>query len=167
MVKTLQGRIWVFGDDIDTDQIFPGPYLALTKEEDIAQHAMEGTEKGRQFITQAKPGDIIVAGENFGSGSSREHAPLSIKLKGITVVIAKSFARIFYRNAINIGLPIITADLLSYPLEDRDLLTVEWPQGNILIVKQGLSIQGEPPIGVELEIIASGGIINYLKTHRT
>jgi 3-isopropylmalate/(R)-2-methylmalate dehydratase small subunit len=164
--KSYRGRIWIFDDDVDTDQIYPGPYLALTSEEEIAQHAMEGTPKGKQFLAESQPGDILVAGRNFGSGSSREHAPLSIKLRGISVVIARSFARIFYRNAINIGLPIITADLSSLKIHDGDTLEVQWPEGRVIVVKQNTVVQGEPLRGLEIDIVSAGGVLEYLKNRK-
>ena len=103
----LRGKVWQFGDDIDTDQIYPGKYLPLTDKQEMARHAMEGTENGPDFLNQVRNGDIIVAGKNFGCGSSREHAPVAIKGAGISVVIAESFARIFHRNCVNTGLPIL------------------------------------------------------------
>jgi 3-isopropylmalate dehydratase small subunit len=164
--KSFKGRIWVFGDEVDTDQIYPGPYLALTSEEDIAQHAMEGTPKGKDFLSKSQSGDILVVGKNFGSGSSREQAPLSIKLRGISVVIATSFARIFYRNAINIGLPIITARLTSLDIQDGDTIEVQWPEGKIIASKQNQIIQGEPPRGLEIDILSAGGVLPYLKNRK-
>jgi 3-isopropylmalate dehydratase small subunit len=166
MKKTFKGKIWVFGDDVDTDQIYPGPYLGLTSDEEIAQHAMEGTPKGKEFISKSQLGGLLVAGKNFGSGSSREHAPLSIKLRGISVVIATSFARIFYRNAINIGLPIIIADLPSLHVQDGDAIEVQWPEGKIIMSNQDQAIQGEPPRGLEIDILSAGGVLQYLKNRK-
>ncbi|RLF60724.1 MAG: 3-isopropylmalate dehydratase small subunit, partial [Thermoplasmata archaeon] len=102
----IRGKAWRFGDNIDTDQIFPGAYLTLTDVEEMGKHAMEGVPGKEDFAKRVNKGDIIVAGKNFGCGSSREQAPIAIKGCGISLVIAKSFARIFYRNAVNIGLPI-------------------------------------------------------------
>ena len=164
--KSFKGKIWIFGDDVDTDQIYPGPYLALTSEENIAQHAMEGTPKGEQFLRESKPGDILVAGKNFGSGSSREQAPLSIKLRGVAVVIAGSFSRIFYRNAINIGLPIITADLHTFQVHDGDQIEVQWPKGTVTLINQEKTIEGIPPRGLEIDILSAGGVLQYLKDQK-
>ena len=104
-MEKLKGKVWKFGNDVDTDQIIPARYLNTSAPEELAQHCMEDADP--EFVNKMKPGDIIIAGKNFGSGSSREHAPIAIKAAGVSLVIAKSFARIFYRNSINIGLPIL------------------------------------------------------------
>ena len=103
----IKGKVWCFGDDVDTDQIYPGKYLPITDKQEMALHAMEGAPGGEEFIENVEPGDIIVAGRNFGCGSSREHAIVAIHGIGISLVIARSFARIFHRNAVNTGLPIL------------------------------------------------------------
>ncbi|HOO54905.1 MAG TPA: 3-isopropylmalate dehydratase, partial [Methanothrix sp.] len=105
----IRGKAWVFGDDVDTDVIIPGPYLRTKNIKELACHAMEGLDP--DFAKNVKPGDVIVAGKNFGCGSSREQAPLALREAGVACVVAKSFARIFYRNAINVGLPVVEADV--------------------------------------------------------
>ena len=108
MKDKIEGKVWKFGDDIDTDIIIPGRYLVLTDENELAKHAMEGVDP--EFHRKAQDGDIILAGKNFGCGSSREHAPIALKAVGISAVVAESFARIFYRNAINVGLPLLESE---------------------------------------------------------
>ncbi|MHA1917959.1 MAG: LeuD/DmdB family oxidoreductase small subunit [Candidatus Ranarchaeia archaeon] len=166
MKAIIEGKVWVFGDDVDTDQIFPGPYLALTSNEEIAKHAMEGTKEGPVFQKNAKPGDIIIAGTNFGSGSSREQAPLSIKNMGISIVIVESFSRIFYRNAINIGLPILEIQNITKKVQTGDICKIDWPEGILEINETKEKINGKPPKGLEIEILESGGILNYLKKNK-
>jgi 3-isopropylmalate/(R)-2-methylmalate dehydratase small subunit len=158
----LKGKVWKFGDDIDTDQIYPGKYLPLTDKEEMACHAMEGTEKGAAFLKEVARGDIVVAGENFGCGSSREHAPVAIKGIGISVVIAESFARIFHRNCVNTGLPILVLASTA-GLNDGDVLEVDITNGRISNISTGESLQAETLSSLELEIMAAGGLLSYLK----
>ncbi|KAA0008466.1 MAG: 3-isopropylmalate dehydratase [Thermoplasmata archaeon] len=159
----LKGRAWKFGDNIDTDQIFPGAYLTLTDVEEMGKHAMEGVPGREDFAKKVNKGDIIVAGKNFGCGSSREQAPIAIKGCGVSVVMAKSFARIFYRNAVNIGLPIMEcADVDK--IEDGDTLEVDLESGEIKVVSKDLILKGSPLTSLEFEIMKAGGLIPYLKS---
>jgi 3-isopropylmalate/(R)-2-methylmalate dehydratase small subunit len=158
----VQGRVWKFGDDIDTDQIYPGKYLPLTDKSEMARHAMEGTDRGDEFIKNVSRGDMIVAGKNFGCGSSREHAPVAIKGAGVSVVIAESFARIFHRNCVNTGLPIL---LLENPgrISDGDMLEVDIAQGNIRNKTRNEKLVARTLSSLELEIMHAGGLLAYLK----
>jgi len=158
----ISGRAWVFGDDIDTDQIFPGAYLTLTDVEEMGKHAMEGVPGREDFAKKVAKGDIIVAGKNFGCGSSREQAPIAIKGSGVSVVVAKSFARIFYRNAVNIGLPIIECKDID-KINEGDLLEIDLSTGNIENKTKGISLSGTPVTSLEFEIMSAGGLISYLK----
>ena len=159
----LKGRAWKFGDNIDTDQIFPGAYLTLTDVEEMGKHAMEGVPGREDFAKKVNKGDIIVAGKNFGCGSSREQAPIAIKGCGVSVVMAKSFARIFYRNAVNIGLPIMEcADVDK--IEDGDTLEVDLESGEVKVVNKDLILKGSPLTSLEFEIMKAGGLIPYLKS---
>lgn len=158
----VQGRVWKFGDDIDTDQIYPGKYLPLTDKQEMARHAMEGTDQGPEFANRVKPGDIIVAGKNFGCGSSREHAPVAIKGIGISLVIAESFARIFHRNCVNTGLPILVLQN-TRGLADGDLLEVDISAGKIQNRTRNETLSAETLSALELEIMHAGGLLDYLK----
>jgi 3-isopropylmalate/(R)-2-methylmalate dehydratase small subunit len=158
------GAVWQFGDDIDTDQIYPGKYLPLTDKKEMACHAMEGAQGGEEFITHVRPGDIIVAGTNFGCGSSREHAAVAIKGIGVSVVIARSFARIFRRNAVNIGLPIIEIDKPE-SLAQGTTLEVYTKTGTIYNRTTGCQIKGQALSPLEMVIMNAGGLLEYLKTH--
>jgi len=159
---TVKGRVWKFGDDIDTDQIYPGKYLPLTDKSEMARHAMEGTDRGDEFIKNVGSGDMIVAGKNFGCGSSREHAPVAIKGIGVSVVIAESFARIFHRNCVNTGLPIL---LLENPgrAGDGDMLEVDIAAGIIHNKTRNEKLTARTMSSLELEIMHAGGLLAYLK----
>lgn len=158
----IKGKAWRFGDDIDTDQIFPGAYLTLTDVEEMGKHAMEGVPGREDFAKKVDRGDIIVAGKNFGCGSSREQAPIAIKGSGVSVVVAKSFARIFYRNAVNIGLPIIECKEVE-KIQDGDTLEINLVTGDIENKTRNLSLSGTPVTSLEFEIMKAGGLIPYLK----
>ncbi|NLN17283.1 MAG: 3-isopropylmalate dehydratase small subunit [Firmicutes bacterium] len=158
----LQGRAFIFKDNVDTDQIYPGRYLELTDPKAIAAHAMEGADPA--FPEKVRPGDIIVAGKNFGCGSSREHAVIALKEAGVGAVLALSFGRIFYRNAINLGLPAIR--LAEAPkAAEGDLLTIDLEEGTIALPDGGiLSFAPFPP---EIrKIIQGGGIIPLVKSEQ-
>lgn len=158
-MKKIKGKVWKFKNNIDTDVIIPGRYLRTFNPKDLAEHVMEGERK--DFAAKVKKGDIIVADENFGCGSSREQAPLAIKTAGIDVVIAKSFARIFYRNAINIGLPVIKGDINT---EEGDILTVDLEAGKIINESTKKSFEFEPFNKFMLNILKSEGLVkHYLK----
>jgi 3-isopropylmalate dehydratase small subunit len=154
----LKGRVWKFGDNIDTDIIIPARYLALTDPAILGQHCMEPLAP--DFAGRVQKGDIIVAGSNFGSGSSREHAPLAIVALGVPVVIARSFARIFYRNAFNKGLALLEADVYDYVREGQSL-EVDLSSG---LIKAGdMEVKAKPIPPFMLELIREGGLINLLR----
>ena len=158
----LRGKAWKFGDNIDTDQIFPGAYLTLTDVKEMGRHAMEGVPGREDFAEKVNKGDIIVAGKNFGCGSSREQAPIAIKGSGISAVIAKSFARIFYRNAVNIGLPILECKDADR-IEDGDILEIDLEKGIIKNLSTNKILEATPLTSLEFEIMKAGGLIRYLK----
>ncbi len=162
MNASLRGRSWCFGNDIDTDQIYPGKYLPLTDKKEMVQHAMEGVPEGENFIKNVKPGDILVAGKNFGCGSSREHAAIAIRGAGISVIIARSFARIFYRNCVNMALPILELQAAD-EFKTDDELEVNLETGEILNLTRKKKYQAQPVSGLEMEIMHAGGLIEYLK----
>lgn len=156
-------KIFKYGNDVDTDVILPARYLSLYKPDDLAVHCMEDLDA--DFFRTVKNGDIIVAGENFGCGSSREHAPIAIKSSGIKCVIAVSFARIFYRNSINIGLPILESLEAARDIQDGDDVDVDFESGNIIDKTNGKTYHtdGFPPF--IQKIIQAGGLLQYLSSH--
>ena len=156
----MKGKVWKFGNDIDTDIILPGRYLIYTDEEELSKHCMEGLVS--DFKSQVNPGDFILGGTNFGCGSSREHAPIAIKGCGISAVIAESFARIFYRNATNVGVPLLEAPGISQVIEDGEEIMVDMEKG-IIISESGEEYEFKKLPPFMLEILESGGLINYLK----
>ena len=154
----IKGKVFKYGDNIDTDQIFPGRYLELTESEDMARHALEGIDP--EFTNKVEPGDIIVGGKNFGCGSSREHAVICLKESGVGAIIAESFARIFYRNGINMGLPLIEVSNISDIVDEKDPLSIRLEKG--IIEKEGTVITEFKKLPENiLDIIKSGGVINY------
>lgn len=157
----FEGKAWKFGNDIDTDVIIPARYLNSTSPEELAVHCMEDADP--TFSEKVNQGDIIVAGKNFGCGSSREHAPLSIKAVGVSCVVADSFARIFYRNAINIGLPILESPDAAKEADEGDILKVDAEKGLIYNVTKGKEYQAEPFPEFIQDIIKAGGLIPYVK----
>ena len=157
----LEGRALKYGDHIDTDLIIPARYCTSYEMDELAPHCMEGTDPG--FSGKVKAGDILVAGENFGCGSSRENAPLAIKGAGIAVVIAKSFARIFYRNSINIGLPILESAKIADCTEEGDTLRIDLSTGTIENITRETSGQASPFPDLMREIIDSGGMVPYIR----
>jgi len=152
----IEGKVWKFGDNIDTDVIIPGRYLRTFNPNDLAKHVMVGERD--DFAKKVKSGDIIVADDNFGCGSSREQAPVAIKAAGVSVVIAKSFARIFYRNAINIGLPVIKADIDA---KEGDILSVDLEKGIIINESTKKTSKIEPFKEFMLNILKDGGLVNH------
>ena len=156
------GKVWRYGDNIDTDVIIPARYLNTSNPQELALHCMEDIDKS--FVTGVKAGDIMVADNNFGCGSSREHAPVAIKASGITCVIAATFARIFYRNAINIGLPIVECPEASEKIQPGDKISVNFDTGVITNLTKGESYQGEPFPAFIQGIISAGGLMNAIKT---
>ncbi|MCX7816772.1 MAG: 3-isopropylmalate dehydratase small subunit [Syntrophales bacterium] len=159
----FRGRVWKFGDHINTDLIIPARYINRTDPSFLALHVMEDADP--TFASKVQPGDIIVAGENFGSGSSREHAPIAIKAAGIVCVIAKSFARIFYRNAFNIGLPIFECRPLYELVEEGEVIEVDGDSG-LISLPNGDVLNVEPIPPFMQELVRAGGLIPYL-TART
>ncbi len=150
-----------FGDHINTDEIIPARYLNTSDPEELAKHCMEDADA--DFMKKAKAGDIIVAGENFGCGSSREHAPISIKAAGISCVIAKTFARIFYRNCINIALPIMEAPEAAEEIENGDLVEIDFTKGIIKNLTKNKEYTAKPYPPFMQEIISKGGLMNTVK----
>ena len=158
---TVKGTVFKYGNDVDTDVIIPARYLNTSSETELASHCMEDIDK--EFVKKVKPGDIIVAGDNFGCGSSREHAPIAIKASGIDCVIAATFARIFYRNAINIGLPIMECREASERIEDGDTVEVDFDTGVITNITKNESYQAEPFPDFIKDIINKNGLLNSIK----
>lgn len=156
-----RGSVFKYGDNIDTDVIIPARYLNTQNARELADHCMEDID--RTFITRVQDGDIMVGGENFGCGSSREHAPLAIKTAGIACVIAASFARIFYRNAINIGLPILECPAASRAIRAGDTVSVNFDTGVITDETTGETFQAEPFPPFIQKIIRSGGLMASLQ----
>lgn len=156
-----QGTVYKYGDNVDTDVIIPARYLNTQDAKELASHCMEDIDKS--FVTKVKTGDIMVGGENFGCGSSREHAPLAIKSAGIDCVIAKSFARIFYRNAINIGLPILECPAASEAIADGDTVAIDFDTGVITDVTTGATFQAEPFPPFIQNIITKGGLMASIR----
>ncbi|MBQ2063874.1 MAG: 3-isopropylmalate dehydratase small subunit [Firmicutes bacterium] len=161
MEKKVQGRVHKYGDDVNTDVIIPARYLNIHDMDELSLHCMEDIDP--KFVEKANPGDIIVACDNFGCGSSREHAPVVIKQRGISCVIATTFARIFYRNAINIGLPIMECPEASERIEDGDEVAIDFESGVITNVTKGETYQAAPFPAFIQEIIDAGGLLNSLK----
>ena len=154
-------KVWRYGDHVDTDVIIPARYLNIADFKELAEHAMEDIDLN--FAPNVQKGDIIVAGRNFGCGSSREHAPMVLKVKGVQCIIADSFARIFYRNAINIGLPALEIGKEVEKIEAGDELEVNLTKGEIKIVNKGLVINTKPLPEFVQKIADCGGLINYIK----
>jgi methanogen homoaconitase small subunit len=159
MMEKIIGKVWKFGDNIDTDVIIPGRYLRTFSLDELSSHAMEGVDP--DFAKNVEKGDIIVADENFGCGSSREQATVVLKHSGVAAIVAKSFARIFYRNAINIGLPVIIADINA---NNGDILEIDLEEGTIVNVTKNESFKIEPFKKFMLEILKEGGLVpHYLE----
>lgn len=159
----LKGTAHVYGDNIDTDRIIPGKYTKTLNMQELADHVFEDLDP--EFRIKLKNGDILVAGDNFGCGSSREQAPLALKKAGVSIVIARSFARIFYRNAINIGLPIL--EIRDHTISDKDLLEVNIGTGVVKNLTTSVKYQGSEMPFVMIEIINEGGLVQYLKKRGT
>ena len=157
----LSGKTWKFGHDIDTDLIIPARYLNTSDPKELAKHCMEDADK--TFAGKVSPGEIMIAGKNFGCGSSREHAPIAIKEVGITAVIAESFARIFYRNSINIGLPILESPQAAKEIQEGDLVEINLDKGIIHNKTQDKTYEVAPFPPFIQEIINAGGLVNYVR----
>ena len=159
-----KGHVFKYPDNVDTDVIIPARYLNTQDPKELASHCMEDIDKS--FVARVQPGDVMVGGWNFGCGSSREHAPLCIKTSGISVVIAKSFARIFYRNSINIGLPILECPAAADAIAAGDLVSVDVDTGVITDETTGATFQAEPFPPFIQEIIAAGGLMNSIRARQ-
>lgn len=155
-----QGKAIKYGDNVDTDVIIPARYLNSSDPKELAQHCMEDIDK--DFVNKVQPGDIMIGGKNFGCGSSREHAPISIKASGIACVIAETFARIFYRNSINIGLPIMECPEAARSINEGDEVEVDFDSGIITNVTTGDTFKGQAFPEFMQKIIDSEGLINYI-----
>jgi 3-isopropylmalate/(R)-2-methylmalate dehydratase small subunit len=157
---TLQGKVWKFGDNIDTDLIIAARYLNTSEPSELAKYVMEDADPA--FVSKMKEGDIIVAGENFGCGSSREHAPIALKAAGVAAVIAPTFARIFYRNAFNMGLPIFELPQ-SDEINEGDTVRVDMEKGEIINITQAKTYKFTPIPAFMQELVDAGGLIEFAK----
>lgn len=164
MKKIIEGRVLKLGDDIDTDSILPGRYLTLSDADDLGKHVMEGYDLN--YKEKIQPGDVMVAGSNFGCGSSREHAPIALKAAGVKAVVAKSFARIFYRNAINIGLALLEAPEGPDEIDEEDIVELDLENGVLknLTKEKEYKTSKLPPF--MFEILENNGLIEYLNKTR-
>ena len=158
---TMRGRAHTFGDHVDTDQIIPAQYLVTTDPVELAKHCMETADE--DFVKRVKEGDIMIAGINFGCGSSREHAPISIRGAGVTCIIAKSFARIFFRNSINLGLPVLECPEAVDAIHAGDEVDVDLETGTIRNLTTEATFKAKPFEPFMMEILESGGLIEYTK----
>jgi len=163
-MKILRGKVLKFGDNVDTDVIIPSQYCVSSEPSFLGAHCMEGLDA--EFSKKVQPGDILMGGENFGCGSSREQAPLAIRGCGIAAVVAKSFARIFYRNAINIALPIVIAPSAVEEAQTGDILEINLDTGKIFNITRQTSYQANPFPPFLQEIISAGGLVNYVKAKK-
>jgi len=157
----FKGKVWKFGDNINTDEIIPARYLNTSDPAELAKHCMEDADPA--FAQKVKKGDIVVAGSNFGCGSSREHAPISLKAAGVACVIAASFARIFYRNAFNMGLPILECPELFEQVNQGDRVAVSLNDGTITIEPEKTTVRAQPVPVFMQALVNEGGLMNYVK----
>lgn len=160
----VKGNVFKYGDNVDTDVIIPARHLNIADEKELATHCMEDIDK--DFVNNVKPGDIMVATKNFGCGSSREHAPLVIKVSGISCIIASSFARIFYRNSINIGMPILECEEAANAIENGEEVQVDFDTGIITNLSTNKTYQARPFPPFIQNIISAGGLLNSLKERK-
>ena len=158
---TVQGRVWKFGSDIDTDAIIPARYLNLVDPIELGKHAMQ--DERPEFVQHVTSGDILVAGKNFGCGSSREHAPLALKVAGISCIIAKSFARIFYRNGFNQGVPLLESPEAAEAIQEGDQVRVDLRTGEIEDLSQGKTFRAKPIPPFMQELVDDGGLVPHLR----
>ena len=161
MQKVLKGKAFVYGANIDTDQIYPGRFLDLTEPDQIGKHALEGADPN--FVKEVQPGDLIVASTNFGCGSSREHAAITLKSAGVGAILADSFGRIFYRNVINLGVPLIVCPGIGKIVKRGDVLNVDMTTGKVVNETTGASAEAQPLSEYVLNILESGGIKPMIK----
>ncbi|MBD3173189.1 3-isopropylmalate dehydratase [Candidatus Bathyarchaeota archaeon] len=159
----IKGKAWNYGDDVNTDFILPGIYLELTNPEEMGKHAMEGIDP--DFAEKIEPGDVIIGGRNFGLGSSREHAPMALKYSGVSAVIAEGFARIFYRNAANLGLPALECPGVSDEIKTGDTVEVDLVEGKI-ILNGDKELEFIPVPEFMMDIIKAGGLREYIKDNK-
>ncbi|NCB41926.1 MAG: 3-isopropylmalate dehydratase small subunit [Clostridia bacterium] len=157
----MMGKVFKYGENVDTDVIIPARHLSTSDPVELAKHCMEDIDQN--FVTNVRPGDIIVAGKNFGCGSSREHAPIAIKASGIQCVIAPTFARIFYRNSFNTGLPILECEEAALDIEAGDEIAIDFASGKIQNNTTGKEYQAQPFPPFIQEIIKSGGLVGYVR----
>src|SRR5207248_3133123 len=157
----FEGRVWKYGDDVNTDVLIPARYLNTSEPGELAKHALEDLDAS--FVEGMQPGDVIVAGTNFGCGSSREHAPIAIKASGVSCVVAASFARIFFRNSINLGLPILASPEAVESAQKGDVLRVDLATGAIENVTKGVTHHAKPFPEAIMKIIAAGGLMNAIR----
>jgi 3-isopropylmalate/(R)-2-methylmalate dehydratase small subunit len=162
-MNMIRGKVLKYGDGVNTDVIIPGKYLVYTDPRELAKHAMEGLDL--DFAKKLAESDIIVAGRNFGCGSSREQAPIALKHAGVRCILADSFARIFYRNAINIGLPILECESVSKKIDDGDTLQISLKDGLIEDISKGIRLRTNPVPGFLMEIMEKG-LVEYIKERR-
>ena len=161
MQKVLKGKAFAYGANIDTDQIYPGRFLDLTDPDQVGKHALEGADPN--FVKEVQPGDLVVASTNFGCGSSREHAAVTLKTAGVGAILADSFGRIFYRNAINLGVPLIVCPGISAIVKRGDQLTVDMTTGKVTNETTGATAQAQPLSDYVMNILDSGGIKPLIK----
>ncbi len=157
----VEGRVWKLGDNVDTDQLLPGRYLSLTDPQELAAHCLEDVRP--EFRAAVRPGDILVAGENLGCGSSREHAPIALKALGVSCLVAASFARIFFRNCINLGLPALTSVEAAVALEDGDRVRIDLQSGQIVNLSRPFECSVPPLPDFLTAIIDAGGMTEYVR----
>ena len=157
----IEGRVWKFGSDVDTDAIIPARYLNVSDGKELAKHVME--DERPEFKREVKRGDLLIADKNFGCGSSREHAPLALKAAGISCIIAKSFARIFYRNGFNQGLPLLESEEASKAIRDGDRVKVDLATGEIFDLSRNGKFQAKPIPAFMQDLIRDGGLIPHLR----
>ncbi len=161
-MSAIKGKVWKFGDDVNTDEIIPARYLVTTDPKELAKHVMEDIDP--EFSKKVQPGDIIVAGKNFGCGSSREHAPLAIKGAGVSAIVAESFARIFFRNAINLGIPVIESEEIAKETEEGDILEIDMKHGIVKNITKGKEYKiKELPESLQ-KVLEAGGLMEYAKS---
>ncbi len=160
----FRGRVWKYGSDIDTDRIIPARYLNTSDPSELARHCME--DEDPEFASKVQEGDIILAGKNFGCGSSREHAPIAIKAAGVSCVIAESFARIFFRNSFNMGLPILECKEVYDKTDSGDIIEVNMDTGKIRNITKGTDFKARPVPPFMQELLKSGGLLQSIKKKR-
>jgi len=160
----FKGKAWVVGDDIDTDQIYHGQYLPLTDPEEMAKHALEFVPGKEGFVNKVSQGDILITGKNFGCGSSREHAVICLKYAGVACIVAESFSRIFYRNAVNLGYPVLECPGVTQVVTEGDEIEVDTDTGTVNNITTIGTATGVPLSDVEAEISRAGGLLEYIKT---